>query len=650
MSEKLYTYAFIKAVFDQDRDFFDTLSPLVLESVDSITFNNLTRIQENLKSKYHIEIPVHILKTICSRAKKNRYLEQEESKRLYKITSKGENYLKQLEPSSEVRRRTNSLLLELVNYFKSNDVEINQGKALELVDLFIQHNLDGIIDFVNPKEAKSMQPNLNKLPKQESALLIGFIKQIQDSNPETYKQFTELVFGSIIASLLYSESSSDIIEAGSKKMKKSSIFFDTNITFSLLGYHSDESNLAAKELFKLLSDMGFQLKIFDFTLDEMSRVMNGYISNKHRFPSELPVDHIYSTLKKLKWGSSDVSDFISNIEDIVEKMGVEVIITDIVLRDYTSLHNESLRSKISANKKNDNRGLSTSHDLAAVDEIRKIRKKSVRRIEDAEAFFLTSDFALQKIILFELGHKEGGTLSEVILDRVLSNILWLKNPNLNLPLNTIIATHSRDLLIDRKIWDKFYIILGKLRKDGKVTGGQIDNLFYHNNISNILQEFKQNDTDKVDDDLVLDAVEEAVETISDEEKKQLEEKESVEKELFESQTEQDKKIQEHNAQIILIKKGLRHESVATAKIWSIIIVILFIVIAFFIEVQSFVWLLDNLPERYLNLLSSMYGGLGIFALSGTFAVGLFLQKKMSKYLQPKIYASLLEKVHLHDKK
>lgn len=643
---RLHTYALIKALFDQSKDYFDALCPLVLGVLEEQAFSDLTTIQERLKAKHGIDVPLYVIKTACGRAKIRGFAEQENNARSFKIVQAGRDYLNTLEPAADVQRRTNAFLTSLIAFFGSKGTTLTQQEAQKIVEAFIQDNLDGVIDFINPK--LSTEARDNTLDRKDGALIVEFVQEIQHSKPEEYREFTELVLGSILASLLAAESSATIVEAGERKIKRAEIFFDTNIMFSLIGYHGDESNTAAKELFELLKSFNFPLKVFDFTVDEMCRVVNGYISNRHRFPRELPVDHIYSVLRKMNWGASDVSDFIGNVEDKIEALGIEIQTTDVNLADYHSPNNEALRSRIAATKPNDNRGLSTSHDLAAVDKIRDLRKRSVRRIEDADAFFLTSDFGLQRVILFGLGHQDSGTLSEVVLDRVLANILWLKNPSLNLPLTTIIATHSRDLLIDRRIWDKFYSVLAKLRAEGTVTEGQIENLFYHNNIANLLHEFSKTDVGRVNDNFVMEAVEEATKALSDKEQAELAARASIEKELFEVQTDQDEQAQEHNARLIDVKTGLRREARDRA-VWLVTIpLIILLLLVLWGEVVVFLWLLQNLSQNYLTLLTTVYSGIGLATVTGTCTLVWFLRKRLISRAQEFLYHRLLKAVKLED--
>jgi hypothetical protein len=521
MNDKLYTYAFVKSLYDQRKDYFDTFLVLVLNIVEDTRFLPLLSIQERIKNKYELDIPIHVLKTICNRGKIKGYLLMKDGAREYQLSKKGNEYLGTQEQSIEIERRINSLLSDLVDFYKTKGKTISIEDTKKLLLNFINDNIEGLIDFLNPRNT-STEAFIPCIERQDAILLIDYLKEAQIRKPTEYKQLEEMIYGSIISTVLATENSADVSDFNTRKFRKSQIFLDTNFIFSLLGFHSREKNKAAEELHFLLKQAGFKLKAFDFTVDEVCRVVNGYLQNKNKFPSNIPIDSVFSFLKKKGWEYSDVAEFINTIDITLRDKGIDILDTDIAdLSQYSSPINDSLRNEISKSKPSDGRGLSTNHDLAAIDKIRELRKHSVRRIEEAEAFFLTSDNSLQRIALYALGHNEKGTLCEVILDRVLANIVWLKNPNAKLSLNTIISAHSRDLLIDRKIWERFYRTLEKLKKDGAVSDHQIEILFYHNNISNLLRELDKSDADNITDKLAMEVIEDAVKTISNEKKELL---------------------------------------------------------------------------------------------------------------------------------
>ena len=82
-----------------------------------------------------------------------------------------------------------------------------------------------------------------------------------------------------------------------------------------------------------------------------------------------------------------------------------------------------------------------NHDLFAIEKIKELRRYSIRKIEESKFFFLTSDRKLSRFNYLEMGHQSNGTICEIILDTLLTNILWLKDPRAKLSLKSIITVH-----------------------------------------------------------------------------------------------------------------------------------------------------------------------------------------------------------------
>ena len=133
----------------------------------------------------------------------------------------------------------------------------------------------------------------------------------------------------------------------------------------------------------------------------------------------------------------------------------------------------------------------------------------MRQIQHCKALFLTSDNGLSRFNFIEMGHKDNRTVSEVILDRLLTNILWLRNPSSKLPIKSILAAHSRNLFVQRRVWERFYNILKNLRQQEKVQDENISTLFYHGYIEDVLSQFEDSEADKITEEFTLETIEKA---------------------------------------------------------------------------------------------------------------------------------------------
>jgi hypothetical protein len=125
--------------------------------------------------------------------------------------------------------------------------------------------------------------------------------------------------------------------------------------------------------------------------------------------------------------------------------------------------------------------------------------------------FVTSDARLARYNAVEGGHRDTLTVSEVVLDRVLTNLLWLKSPTLikNLPLASIIAVHSRELFVDRGVWERFVETLRSLRERGRVSEEEVSVLLYDQRLDEMLRALTRDEVGRITPEFVARALEAA---------------------------------------------------------------------------------------------------------------------------------------------
>jgi predicted nucleic acid-binding protein len=502
MDNVIYTYALIKSFYDQEEDYIDCFSPFVIKSMH-IDDNYLTvrSIQNKIKNKFELHIPLHVLETILERLKIQDYVTRKQKLKRYKLIEKGQKYLNGFETDKQVNRRINGLFKDIKNFFEENEVTISLEEIEKLISLFLIKNIANFIEFIDPT---ALVTNLKiTSTKSHELLLIKYIKQIENSDQHNYETFKDMVFGSLISVIIQTEEPEGL-DPKTERFN-SEIYLDANFVMSALGLHSQEFNDPAKELLSLLKKHNFNIKVFDFTIDEITRVLKGFKTKKHGYPSDMNINHIYASLNRKGWENSDVIDFISNIDKILDKEGIKIERTGKNPENYKII-DENLKSKINIYKPAQS-SFYQNHDLMAIELIKEKRGKAIRKIEDSEALFLTSDVHLSKFNFIEMGHKDNLTICEVFLDKLLTNILWLKYPDANISLKSIIESYSRDLFIKTEIWNKFYTVLKDLEQEGKVKEDQISGIVYHDSIQSALIEVDEEE--EITPTFVLGSVENA---------------------------------------------------------------------------------------------------------------------------------------------
>jgi hypothetical protein len=196
-------------------------------------------------------------------------------------------------------------------------------------------------------------------------------------------------------------------------------------------------------------------------------------------------------------------------------------------------------------------------------------------MQHAKVFFLTCDLKLAKFNFEEFGHKANGTISEVIPDFLLADCLWLQNPqsSLEMPLKLLISAHSQHLFVERNVWQRFMTVLRELKDSSSISDEKIATLLYYGHVEELLRDFDDSQCDVITREFVMAQIEKSAVEIDIKIIKQLKEKETEVKRLFEEKfSEQEKtKSQEWISRIIEIKKNLRKSATRKASFFAFFI-------------------------------------------------------------------------------
>ncbi|MDP2930462.1 MAG: hypothetical protein Q8N56_02530 [bacterium] len=574
MNSKLFTYAFAKTLYEQKRDYIDTFYSFVLIILpEDRSPLNIGSIQTKVKDKFGLDIPEHSLKSIITRAKKKNYLI--ENKWNAKLTEKGIKYLELLESESEVNRRINELLEDIKIYL--NETQLSLEDINTIVLTFVNKNIYSLISFFNPvSDVIKVDIQKKKIRKYEDKL-VQYFEIAEKQKPNLYRTLQDIVYGSVISTATSSQNIAEI----DKKFKGVNFYLDTNYIFSILELHYSEFVKPAKELLSLLKSNEVELKVFDFTIDEIVSVLKNYLKEQYMYVPGVRVNSIYSSLKSESWTTEDMMEFIQKIEAKLYDLSIKIEPTGIELKSYKPKKEEFISKILGCKPEQNERG--RNHDLAAIEQIERIRGKPVREIERSKALFLTSDLRLSSCNYSEWGHRENMTVCEVVPDRLLANILWLKNPATikDIPLKSIIAIHSREILVDRKIWKRFYENAKRLKEQNQINDKDLSMIFYNHYIEGVLSKLDESDVDKVTTELILEEIANASKSIDSETKNKLKEQTNI----FEEQIiQKDIEIERVQKKLEGIKSSLRMRIQRKIKkyvnIFSWIIVFILFIILF----------------------------------------------------------------------
>ena len=525
---QVYNSALIRSLFDQGHSYIDAFLIFPLNVLSADHNSDLSSIQGNVKSQYAFEIPLHVLNAILKNAKRKGYLLREDKK--YRLTENGKQYLATHETEREVERRINALVEDLKIFFNEHGIRLSNDQLLNLLNEFLLSNIGPLVEFINPSAYSELTIVITD---DKQGLLAEYMRICETKRPEQYSTLTDMIFGSIISTILYTEEFNEVDELTRSKFKQCDIFLDTNFLISVLGIDDDEAKYAAGELLNTVKSFGFRVRVFDFTIDEISGLLKHYLQEEHRYPKTVNVNSISSKLKRRGLSKSDVTLLISNIETQLNDLDIDIRTGTGVDIQLFMPSDDRVRSKLEEFKSSQVKS-SQNHDLAAIEMIQSYRAKTVRKLEHCKAILLTSDTKLGRFNFIGMGHRDKGTMGEVILDRLLSVILWLKNPKAKISLRTVIAVHSKEAFIDKPVWDRFYDVLKELREKKLVSDEDISTLFYNNYIEEALSELSDRETEKITQEFVIEQLEKASNIVKREKEEIIREQKEVIKEKEET--------------------------------------------------------------------------------------------------------------------
>jgi hypothetical protein len=603
MSRLIYTYAMIKSLHDMGKDYLDSFWPFILGVLPRKNAVAIGDIKGNLKSEYELNIPYLVLRSLLERMTDLGYIEKTGDPQKCKVTDSGIKYQEKLYTEKEVRRKIMHLINDIQEYFANKGINKDDNEIENMLLSFLQENLDPLIEFINPSE--ECKRLIYDIPEEE--LLAEYITIAESRKPDQYSTIENLVQGSIISVILHAKKPSDIVEISKKSFSNCRIYLDTNFIFSKLGMHDSEFSVPAKELFDLLKKFGFGIRVFDFTVSEMCSLLMGFESASHQHLHKYDVHHIYSHLRRENWTKIDVQNFITNIEDKLRNEGIQIEYTDINLGSYEPF-DKNIRSYIDKYKQ-EKATFSKNHDIAAIERIKEIRVRPIRKIEESRACFLTSDVKLHRLNYYEMGHKESGTICEVILDRLLANILWLKDPSSIPPVKSIIAIHSRYLFIDRQVWNKFYDLVIEIKKNGRISDKEISALFYQNYIEEVLVRYDETETDKISEEFVVKEIMKANESLKFEMEKKIRDKENqILKNVLAEEKANTRKIKEKiDRDLKIASEELAGRYIKAIKATIGIILLLPVLLCFVLRETKIFYLIISIIPFCLLLISIVFG-------------------------------------------
>lgn len=191
MPKNLLSYALIRSLYDEGRDYLDVFWPFAVRAMpESRDMLGLDSIQERLKGKFGIDVPLSVLGTIMNRAVKCRHVRREHW--TYGLTDDGVAYLRSLD-DEDVSRRLAALQLDAQEWLQSEGVSATEGQVGEALLSLLEENVESVVGFLDPSKRPGSF-RFDRVPPLERQL-VHYLQFAGRNRPEQAGTLEELVKG-----------------------------------------------------------------------------------------------------------------------------------------------------------------------------------------------------------------------------------------------------------------------------------------------------------------------------------------------------------------------------------------------------------------------------------------------------------------------
>ncbi len=519
-NNKITTLAAIRSFYDNGNDVISVFSSLVLKHLSDNTAVSICDVQKIIHDEIGFDVPEDIVRTIIKRLHKRHlvYLDdiRNSSIKSIKLLDDGRKEKVAIcEKFRDAEREKEALIMNIKKQFDDEfEMEHDIHQIEKAISFFIEKNSHNAILYLEGDDNASK----NDINDELQVEVAKYFMHAEKSDPVNFKRLKSILYGSILSRSL-------LIRGYESKAKfnKLVVYLDTNMVFSVLGFHEDFYNKPAQEIFAILKDFGCDLRIFSFTEDEIIRKLKGFLSDYGIYNSQTKVNSMYSVLCRKGYTKSSIFLEIEKIDEKLNALGIDI--------DYAFSENDVLigideESRLMTYGKKDKTQASLRHDIAAIYAIRKLRGKKLRHfIEKSEYIFLTADHSLARYDYDQFHHKDNSSVPEVLFRTELASILWLKDIKGadNALVHSFFINYAISEMISDSLWRNFIQEIKSKKELGSLTDDDISLIISHEDTERILNEEGEKGFDLITDQVRIQGIRDNYQkseiTIADQQKK-----------------------------------------------------------------------------------------------------------------------------------
>ncbi len=485
----LSSLALLKARFEIEQiDHIESFIPFIenaIELGELIDFD-AEELKPVLEDEFGLLVPQYTIDLVCNRMKKRGFLKRDQKKfSLVKKSKKIEDFKKD---RSFAIKHQNATIKSLIEHTQKNlNIDLSNDEAIDSIYRYIDQYC---IECVEAYECSSVVPIRGQARESWRFIVSSYVNSISEKDPAKFEYFLTTVKGRMLANALIGKDLGQV----KMKFKATTIFIDTPILLQLLGVLGYKSKDLVVDMIKILIKAKAKLGVFRHNLEELNMILKN--AAKELEYSTGGYGNVILSLREIGKNSSDITLLRSQVEEIIASHSIEIFSTPEYEKSYqidekkleTEMKNAGLFYRNIAAKK---------ADINSVRSIFVLRRNySPKRIENCRAILLTNNSALSRAAYsYGANHDEIRSVTAIITDYSLVNIVWLKSPmeSNDLPENLMVANCFAALRPSDKLWSGFISEIANLKNQDKITAEQHLYLRYELRVREELMNFTLGD-------------------------------------------------------------------------------------------------------------------------------------------------------------
>lgn len=465
----LVSLAIIKTNWErQRRDYLENFVPMLAESVRLLGKPfTISELQTAFRRDFGLLIPQNVITSLVRRLTKRQLVTAVDGELFRGNTDNlADDSFSEIQES--VLEAHNIVIEDMLRYLESVHGETWDHKEAEgQLEAYLQdHRL-----VVQGVSASGTLLVTSAPPTSRSRYLVcSYIDHLYSADPEKYKYLDTVLKGHFLANAVFLPEPAE----AQRKFRGTSVFFDTPFLLSALGWAGRTRAEPCRELLDLLYETGARLCCFTYTLSEIDRILDACAYRLSTGSTASPVagNKTDEYFRSVGYSASDIELLRAQLEKRLLQLRVSVVSPPAHSPDNAPLDEEGLSEHLQSLVGYSNpRAL--QHDVDCLSAILRLRRgREYLRVEDCQAIFVTTNNTLATASMQYFYRTASITsISPIITDITLTNLLWLKKPfgAPDLPRKRLIADCFAACQPSDELWAQYVDEINHLKRIGEIT-------------------------------------------------------------------------------------------------------------------------------------------------------------------------------------